>query len=76
MYFSKQGANKGQCPPPFVVVFSIFMSNCKSVLLELLYKIDLCSPSNKKDCLSAHFLIQGTDVYTAQGQDFIHCETN
>lgn len=52
MYFSKQGANKGQCPPPFVVVFSIFMSSCKSILLELCYKFDLRSLSNKKDGLS------------------------
>lgn len=49
MYFSKQGANKGQCPPALVIVFAIFMNSCKSILLERLYKIDLCSPSNKED---------------------------
>lgn len=49
MYFSKKGANKGQCPPPLVIGFGIFMNSCKSILLECLYKIDLCSPSNKED---------------------------
>lgn len=74
MYFSKQGANKGQCPPP-VVVCSIFMSSYKSILLEHLSKTDLHSPSNKTHCFSAPFLMQGTDMNTAQGQHFIHCET-
>lgn len=72
MYFSKQGANKGQCPPPLVIVFGIFMSSCKSILLERLYKIDLCSLQVIKKTLISHLLIQGTDVNPAQGQDLIH----